>query len=428
MKQNDLQNGSLLLLLGIAASFGVLRAEDEEPKGEAVDTYRFHLEAGRRYFYKEKNAFRALHEFRRALETNPSGYEAFRGMGAAFFSLKKDYRRAAFYYLESLRHSPEDAISHHFLASSYASLRNSLLAYRHFREALKGLSPSEHAQNVKVAKDEVARLEKENPGIGKLLEEALAKPGAPAEVVLEYAAGMYSDITMRDARAVRVGEKLRTDLVLVQAYDAKGIPVQARTSWSVSDGLVLKSADPLAISGGVKASPEEWIQLKEVETGLTAGLSVSVLGPPARIEVVPAEARVRSADRLHLEADPRDEAGNFVYVDRLFWRLSLDGKPLEGFLAREESLVTEENFFEPHRNIFAVPKGKLPRGTLGLEVSVLPQAEAGALGRAEILVDDKAKKVSWSKGKVPHEDSFESALRAAPAPNRMILLEFSALW
>ncbi|MBI3273121.1 MAG: thioredoxin family protein [Planctomycetes bacterium] len=439
---------ALLLLLG-GFSPGLLAAPGspaEDPRVQDAELYQTHLKQAREIYRQTQNAYRAIAHFREALRYNPAGAEAWRGLGAVLH-LTGHWDDALLTLWRARQLAPEDGVTDFWLGRTYQRLGKYLLACHHFRLAVDHMSAREMDAQRKEAGAFLDAQRKSQPDAEQAYAAAAVVPGAPVRLQVRYLssdpadANMRStvDAAMRHTASARVGAPLAPELLLAQAYDDRGFPVDIDPVWSVSEGLDMTAGTPGGAAGvpsikaGARPSREETITLRDRRSRLSATVTLAVLGAPERVQLMAVRGADAGRGHVDLEARVLDAAGNLLHVRTLAWTATRGKEDVTSLLKRPESLVVDEDAFEPHRNLLTTA-GADGKPAPGAYTVLARLADGGVSGAAtvEAPAGEEPKEGPAAQGKtiggVPWEESYERALERAGREGKAVLADLTADW
>lgn len=429
---------TLALALGLA---GILRAGDPAgPRPTDAELYQTFVKQARETYRQTQNSYRAIAQFRAALRHQPRGYEAWRGLGAVLH-LTGNYDEALLPLWRARQLSPDDGVSDFWLGRNFQKLGRDLLGCHYSGLAVERMTARENEAQRREARAYVEALQRAQPELAQQYDAAARAPGPPARLLVRYFATEAADANMRGSvdaamrhpASVRVGARLVPDLLLAQAFDGRGFPVELDAVWSVSPGLEL-APEPgpegaPVVTARAQPSREETLTVTDRRTGTAARATLAVLGPPARLEVVPERAETGRGGRIDLETRVLDAAGNLLYVRRLAWTARRGDKDAAAALKRGESLVLAENAFEPHRNILEIPRGS-EEGIAGTYTVTarLPDSTVAGTATVEVKVEERAASRRRVIAGREWEESYERALERARKEGKAVLVDLTAPW
>lgn len=407
-------------------------AQDLKPTTEPPE-YVYALTQGRETYSAQRNSYRAIAWFHLAIQANPDGYEAWRAAGA-LQAINDEYNDVLFYLGESLRIEPRDGMSWYWLGFAHARKGRKEAAWAAYDKATRLPFPANVAQLAQAAEKAAKALIDADPKIAERARALESVPGAVATVVVRYLGASRHDANMRDAQTARmrhpssvdVGQPLNTRLLRVFAYDVNGFPCPFNPRWTTSAGLSVEP-ETNRILAGAAPSKQETLTAEDINSGAKNGTTVAVLGPPHTLDVLTSVGRLSLGTRAHLETRLTDAAGNLLYVPDTKWTAAGPEGNLDAYLARTDSVVAENNNFEPHRNMIAIPEQGA--GASGALTVTCTEPVSGKQGVVSIeFVNEALSTPGGEHGPLHWETDFARAMEIARKDQKLILADFSADW
>lgn len=254
------------------------------------------------------------------------------------------------------------------------------------------------------------------------------KWGRATKLALFYPARSLRDLTRDRRPSLDVGATLDPRLLIVHATDDAGHLVPTDLSWRGEGGLEQDGE-----GRWVARHPSRSAALiaQDRKTGLTAKLTLRLVGPTARIDAAISRTagvpKLYAGQMLHLRARSFDALGQRVWSQRLLWTARTPaGQPLPRALERSYSLMHLEVAHEPHVNSVI---GRDPQPHVGPIALTVVDPTSGA--RAQLSVEAVAERQAPPKREIPGW-SWEADLASAQAKSRAtgkpVLLYYYAQW